>query len=779
MANDFSDIDFSGLTSQVADLQASYADMSETFGDLAEDAETRLGNIKDSIKEINLSLADTYSRLNIMNQSVLVLFTSINDGLKKMGTHTEKIAESFKKLKEFSDFRLLTPSAAPDIDKKQEAAVHEGGDSVEAANQKLLASIDSLDAKINSLDSSMKKLRDEEDKKANMMQRLLANEAKTAGSASKGLLDKITQGVTSAGGVFGGMLALMILGVTEPQRKQAEKGEMLNALEASSSVFEQATKDSTDWLARFGENAQWQLGISREEIQKYVKDLTNAGVVVDGSVIDTSKGLEDVRANIVTLTLGIDKHLNLASGSSMKNTIELMKNYGYSLDEAGAKVEKLSLAAQRSGADIQGFINGLMAGSASLVQYGIDLDDVGDTYMAIQEQYSGKLGPGKSQMVGKQSMDTTNALLNAIGNMSTEAKMVFASRYMFKDMQPEDAYQRYNSLLLEAEKNPKLMKSIIPTIQQFYKDQTRESNNPAFTLSQKKDLGNFTPVQAQTVLDMVFKGGAYGEASDDQLKALGAAFKTESTILTDLQKIQRELIAGLSKMGEGMLQMLGGILGMMISLARSLPVMIDALAIKLNPKYFFNEEKQAEASRMISNVEALTGSMASATKRGLDTFLVGSGNVFDTFFKALELNNSLDTAMNTDLRKGTTPGRSSEDVASANVDWATKMGDLENAKKFKELGDRIQQLEKEGGAANAVKATLLRLQHDLTYDKAVVQNAVKDPQAVQRQLDDIKQTLSGLAAAAKGGYTALTNIEVLSGSTFGQLGSLADDAVLK
>ena len=704
MNEDFSDIDFSGLTAQVADLKESYSDLSETFGDLVEDAEKRLGNITDSIKTINLSLADTYSRINIINQSVLTVFTSINAGLMNISKSTKSIVRSFEKLKSMSDLSFMNPAGAKsgesDPIARQHKAVNDSPEeSVSEANNQVQGSIQSLNAKMKELEASIKTFQTTQEQKTKEMKGFFEKEPERAGAAAKGLMDQVTQGVTGAGGIFGGILSMIILGTQNTQRIAAQRGEMYNAVEAGGGIFKKGVNDATDWLAKFGENAQYKLGITREEIQKLVKQLSNSGFEISDKLINVNKDLEDVHANVVTLTLGIDKHLNVASGSSMQHTLQLVKDYGYSLDEAAAKIEKLSLAAQRSGSDIQGFINGLMAGSASLAQYGIDLEDVGNLFSNIQNKYNEQLGPGKSQMAGKFAMETTNAIVGAMANMPEQGAMVFTERLFPRISNPTERYTKYKTLLLDADKKPELLRQIIPQFINELGEKASHSNNPEYWLMTQDMYGKFTPQQAKLIMDM-YKGGfdskAYKEAGPKQIEELNNAFKLEGETLTMLQKTQRDIINALTKIGEGMLKALGGILGILVGTFRSLPDVLEAIMIKMNP--LSTSQQKDNADRIFSNVSAMQDRMLDVTWSGLKDAWSGAGDFYEVLKKAMgELMHALKDAMTTDFKKGTTDEALRAVTASVEgIRQAYIAGDDALAEQFKKLNEKF--VETSGGA---------------------------------------------------------------------------------
>ena len=422
-------------------------------------------------------------------------------------------------------------------------------------------------------------------------QKLIATVGKELESGGTALMSKASSfsGVNVNGGIIAAIISLITIGVTDPQRRKAEKGEMLNLFQSmTDSVFTEGGQKATKWFADFGEKAQFYYGIGRKEVQANVKMFIDAGYTEEQMLKQFDKGLSEVGSNIPTVALALDKYLGLATGSSAQAINTNVASYGATLDQAAKDQVLFGMAAQKSGMGVSKFQDALNAGGQALMQYGIDLKDVAGALLNIQKRYK-EMGLS-DQYAGNLASQAVSGIAQGVSQLTQGAQIVLANEMRKQQGKgPLGAYEAIQDLtegwqrVKEGDTNTYqlIVKSLAATLEspQFGMRGASRAVKIQF-LMQSFGMPNLA---AQVLVDMSEKASQGMQMTKEDVKKqmdlFNKAFSKSGEQLTDLQKTQRDLIYALSNIGQGIMKLLGGILLEVITLIRQLP----NIAKLLNP----------------------------------------------------------------------------------------------------------------------------------------------------------------------------------------------------
>lgn len=584
---------FEEVSSQIDSVAKSYTDLGSTLRGMT-------AKTSEDVEALKVKVASVSSTFNLMNSSLSMLFMSLRGNLGETNKILEDLAKNSKIISEnFANIpkTFAVPGVDPSKDTAQErvqdilpqgVAAGGGGGGGEEDREK-----EESDRKES---EDQKK---ETEKKHNMFLELIEKEARGAKSGVGSILSRAFKGGLG-GGLLGGAITAMIMGYSEQNRKQTESGEMLNVMEATGEkLFTGPVQKANKWFSNFQEKAQFYYGIGRKEIQGVVKQMVDAGYKADDLMQLYDKRLGEVGRTTATLTLGIDKHLNLASGTSMQNVMKLTSEYGDSLQDASRNVEHLSRVAQQSGAGITKFIDSVMSGSAALTQYGIDLKDVVSLTsdlekhykdMGLDKRYAGQLATSAMQGITSGIAGFSNEMKAEIGTRMDPSKTGLSAIQSFEEgwqaiKTGEDKGRLIQTLeAMRNMQNERLAGADRATQIHWWKEQGL-SGAGATAFVDEAAKGSFDRLNNNT------------EESNKVWTGLKNAFQTEGEAVSELQKDQRDIINGMAKVGKGLLGILGGLVGVIVLGIRSIPALID---------YAINRMPGGDSAKADRIMEAIT-----------------------------------------------------------------------------------------------------------------------------------------------------------------------------
>jgi hypothetical protein len=627
---------FQEVVSQVESISRSYTEFGETIRDMSR-------QVQDDVESFQSKLSSISSTLNTFSSSMELTFLSLRGHLSETSYILQDIAKSSKFISEnfqhvpqvFSGLTkdaktsmqdrvkdVMSPSATASFVMMNDPDMKEASGALETLRKEAEDAVAKAQQGIEALDEAKKKAQEEH----KGIKGFLEKEVSGARSGIGSIIGRASGGIIG-GGLIGGALASMVLGYTEKTRLQAESGEILNTLEATGDkLFSGPMKKATKWFSQFQEKAQWYYGIGRKEIQGVMSKMVEAGYKSEDLLARFDKKLGEVGTNTVTVTLGLDKYLNHASGTAMQSVIKLTQDYGDTLKAATSNILNLNLAAQRSGAGLSKFVDSVMSGSAALAQYGIDLKDVVALTAKLEQHYE-NMGLTK-QYAGQLATTAASGIASGISNFSEPLKMDLARTMGLG--QGYEGLQRLNEGWRRVQKGEdegffiKIMQAMGTVT-----DQQAGGASRAVQIAfwQKQGLDNlastsFIDAKASGLLDKLADGT---HETKEQLKGLRRAFKTEGEQVSELQKAQRDIIKGMAEVGQGLLQIVGGILGVLVIGIRSIPALVTYAIEMLSPK-----GDKARAQAIMDSLIKVQQQQYDALSSGWDKLASGSEHLKNT-----------------------------------------------------------------------------------------------------------------------------------------------------
>lgn len=579
--------DFQSFTSQFSILQRSFTDFGEMIHRMAD-------LVSEDLKGIQQQANEVFQTLSNEGLASDAGFSSFERHLKQTSAYLEdyqkKSSEISQKLKDISNTDLSKITTAVNAPQTLENKLSDIGDRGNAVGEQDAksgsAEIKKQIAEVEKRTDDLRKNLEETNTKVSGffddLWKITEKEARNVKEKSKGLFSELTQGMFSGGGLIGMSLGFILMGYRDRQRKQAEKGEMLNVFEAGTAgVHGVAQKEAVTHFAKFQEKASHLYGIGKDEIQGLTKQFVDAGYIMTSKLGNFKNNLGEVGENAVQLTLGIDKLYNMATGTSATNVNRLVSDFGESLSDASQKYMELSFAAQRSGMGVEKFINSVMSGSQALSQYGVEMTDIKDIMQQLQRYYR-DMGLDKQAAGGFAA----EALKGAVGGTGGTGFQLLLAQRLFPGLSPLEAKMKMEAGQERLAKGEDV---------DFFKIYMKEKVNllseyahgdKALAAQFAKEQGLFTDTNSFLAMWNLVKSGKIDSKEeadkrevDKQMKALKDSYITEGKALSDLQKSQYNLLQGLSNIGQGIMKILSGLLATLITGFHWLVTLPDRLSM--------------------------------------------------------------------------------------------------------------------------------------------------------------------------------------------------------
>lgn len=610
---------FDETVRQIAELEAAYSQLTSVFEKQSMSASGRLQDIESKLTSISTSLDSSMGKLNRFYNEFFLKLSKTNDYFKQIEGSAKSLNLTLQSIGGFDPGKA--PTGGSPVGKGVGFSFTAGGDNEEDLMHNLrMAELAAKSAR-EAIELS-KKAESSWAKTAKSIGNKIHSEFSGAFSKIKGMFSGFTAGAVG-GGVLLSMLGLMALGVQERQRKGAERGEMANAFEGFGELYTKEGQRAVNAWGAFQEHAQWQWGVGRKEIQGVVNLVRNSGFK---DAVDKNLGspMQMAEKNAAALTIKLDSLLNQASGTAAKQVIQISETMGTSFETSTQKLIKLSSEAKMSGMDFEKFTQTVLDGSSAMMQYRIDVTEVAEILRKVKKHYE-DMGLS-SQQAGAMASTVTQGITSAVGGTRG-----------FDEIFAMDLYQKQGiNNLSGIEAKQKMM-------EEFHNDSEEESSGLAikrvkFAVQMAKSkthgraeallflrtLGYDAPGVAEAAYDRAESfdtSAGLPEEDKSLMKEFKKAFQTQGSTLTDLQKIQRDLIAGLAKIGEGILGIAANLLAVIVLGIRSLPVQLAALlTMALNPST--SAEYQA-ASADLLRIGNILGTHWGAMGKSMDKMSEG------------------------------------------------------------------------------------------------------------------------------------------------------------
>jgi hypothetical protein len=369
--------------------------------------------------------------------------------------------------------------------------------------------------------------------------------------------------------IAGGLFGLMLWGQMNRDRIAAETGEIVNIAVAAGGKL---TQSATGFLGSFQQQAEHYFGINRQEVQGVLKTFVDAGVSIEDILKKQKDSLGLVGHDIMTLTLGIDRHFELANGTSARGVVSLMQDYGMSVEKAGDLYERLAFAGSRSGMGVQNFLNYVQQGAGALRQYGFGVENVAGVILKLQERYEA-LGVPK-QLAGNLAGQAVGQIAQGISSMSAGQQAYYGERLgmgtgLEARMKFRDGMQRMAQGNV-GDTELKLMAEMRKTAMEAAGGDQAQAR---FFLEQQ-GMGFEGAKAIMEIGGEVDKGVKIGDLSLKEQKALKDAFKTEGQKQSDIQKNIHTMMQGMAQVGEGLLQIVTNFAAIGIVFFKTMPALL-------------------------------------------------------------------------------------------------------------------------------------------------------------------------------------------------------------
>lgn len=628
---------FSEIANQVATIQGSYTDFGKAIKASTDDLIINFSSLTDQVETFRESFSQVSA---ITDQQYAKFLQNANETAKVfsvLAKNSKSIVKSFDQIKGF-DFRNLGKESPADRVNAVIPGAAPGGAQLDLAKDAKKDAAEALKI-VKRARKDLEKLRAEAQGEVKGLRAYIEKEMTEAKRSIKGIATRSMPGGVLGGGIVSGMIAAMVLGVAEQQRKEKEKGEMLNVFEALGSAFTKQGDKAVSWFSDFQEKAQRYYGIAKEQTQAVVKAMVDAGYDVNEILGDAKDKVFEVSSNVATLSMGLDAYFGLASGQSMAGMNELVTQYGDSLEVASEKYKDLMFTAQRSGMGVNKFVDAVRSGSQALTQYGIDVKDVAESLLAVKKHYEdlGMTSQAAGMWAGKGAQAAAQGLAQSskfnimvMQNLNPEMDYYHAKQALEEGWLQEDKAKRYGQFI----------RAVVNLAQE--KVGPDEAKQKAY-LEQE---GGYSYLAATHLLNAykenIDSQGNLVNATKDQLEAFEKAFETEGKTLTELQKTQHQLIDSIAKIGQGLLQVVTGLFGTIVTGFASIPMLIKALTME-------GKERETALNRIVNINNAQLGNLVAGFDKTTEggkqlASVLGEGfeKIFPNFEELKSLQESID-----------------------------------------------------------------------------------------------------------------------------------------
>lgn len=382
----------------------------------------------------------------------------------------------------------------------------------------------------------------------------------------------------SVGQVLGGSIMMMSYGFMYQDRIRAEAGEVRDILV---SAFEDGVKGSvrkaTQYVSSLQETLQKYFGIARAEVQNTLSVLVEGGLKTDEwrKVVDEKLGL--VGSSTLSLTLGLDKLINVAGGTSAKQMVTYMGDYGKSVDEARESVYKMVMLGRQSGIGTEQFMKNIETASDSLKTLGYDIDDVIDTAVVLQDKFENMGVP--RQFAGRQAAMGLSQAAQGISNMKDEWKVFLGEKMGYgKGLEAKQGMMDAFDRVLRGDQRDELTSLLSNMVEAAQKLSGGDAVMTREILQSEKGMGlGVEGSRAALMIKEAIDKGDLARAAQiagDNYNQLKDAYQTEAQKMSRWQREKNRWLESLAKVGQGMLGVVTAAMATFVASIQALPAML-------------------------------------------------------------------------------------------------------------------------------------------------------------------------------------------------------------
>jgi len=362
---------------------------------------------------------------------------------------------------------------------------------------------------------------------------------------SGNLFSMLTPGAMGVGGILG----LMLWGVAETQKYEAEANRFVQIFEESTRTYsakaEKADRMAAGKLAGVAKELEIQFGATRGELEAVAKAYGDAGISAGEAGSRVTKAYGTQMQTLYGLTLGLERHFELAGGTAARQAGEFMTKYGYSTKEAAEAVVELNFAGAKSGVGLATFTNAIAQATGGVRHMGINTKEVIGLTQQLTAQYEA-IGV-KKHFAGAEALQATQQILGGLGSFGMGEQVMLAERLgMGKGLEARS--HLLNQLTREGGPDPQVLAGSITELRSMALEMSR--GDPQSARAWLEGRMGFKGAKAiMDIGDKLAGGLTVEQLSKEEKKALAGAFKTEAQKTEEFQKFMRQSLEGVRKVG--------------------------------------------------------------------------------------------------------------------------------------------------------------------------------------------------------------------------------------
>jgi len=271
------------------------------------------------------------------------------------------------------------------------------------------------------------------------------------------------------------------------------------------------------------------------------------------------------------------------------------------------------MAGQESGIGTQQFIQNVLNSANSLKDYGYGINEIIDFTDVMQKRFEGIGVP--RHFAGRQIALGMQQMAQGFANMSDSMKVVFGERKgLGKGIEARQAFMeqfRYDS----AAGNNSKMKDDIRIAMELAKEQY--GDNEVMIRRFFESFAGFQGAEMIYKLGKMLESGEINESSKeykDGMKLLEESFKNERDKMGDIQRNMNKLMAGMEKVGRGVLTLVGNAIANLIAMFKTGFSYVESL---------FGGSSDDELKKIYRNLEDFMMGINASNEKAMNTLLDG------------------------------------------------------------------------------------------------------------------------------------------------------------
>lgn len=576
-----------------------------------------------------------FNSIYLQTEKLTELMKSVisQDELHKVSSFADTVMEQMSKVDSILD--TMSSISTPEVDKFSE--------SVNKLSDHFSAVSGDLKDKKNSDKRKQLKVPKKEKRKPN-------KEVESVKFKLKGFLNSLKLPVLGAVGA--GLIGLIAYGVAERQRLQAEAGEVSDILVmASDGHLKKLQGKAQRTVAAVQESLQKFYGISRQEYQAALSEMVKGGIATAEWSQSADRDLGLVGKNFHTLSLGVDKLLNIAGGSTARDMVDNQHRFGMSLKESTDYLNRSLVLGTTTGLGYSKFYESVKDASVETEKLGFNVQTTAEFMANMQEHFDSLYIP---KFIGAALINKgIKGISSGIQGMSEGWKTEIAeSLGMGTGLEALINFQETWSRLSENKGDPEALQKFVTGVVKKFVEYFKDEYTTKHKL-QQSDIG--MSAEGATLAWEVYQNSLIekdptksseakekaAEASKEAFKNLRNSYKTEAQKRTQWERDMNKWMKHISHIGMGLMGLVANALSKMILFWRYVPEMFGT---------FFEKGGSARRDAIIRSIEKTVGNTKSSTdliERGFKGLVdAGISLMGDAFGQSIK---NLKSAFSTDL----------------------------------------------------------------------------------------------------------------------------------